>query len=170
MNFNYCPDCGKQGTVKKLDDTNYECANCQWHFWNNAKAATTLVLVKDGKMLVSKRGREPRKGMYDLFGGFVDYGENAYQGAVREAKEELDIDIDEKDLHLIAIYHNDYNPGTFTTDIVFVVTKWRGAFTPNDEVVDLAWEPFELIHDPNFSQKFYTGLDKKLYDYLKQLE
>lgn len=92
MKFDYCPSCGKQGTVKELDRTNYECSNCTWHLWNNSKAATAIALVNgDGELLVVKRLREPNKGEFELAGGFVDFGEDAYAAAIREAKEELGI-------------------------------------------------------------------------------
>ena len=162
MNFNYCPNCGKKDTVRKQDNTNYECADCGWHFWNNTKAATTLVLVKNGKMLVNRRAQEPRKGMYDLLGGFVDFGETAQQGVIREAKEELNITIAPDDLQLVAVYSNDYNPEVYTTYVVFLVTKWQGEFTPNEEIAELDWKPFDFVNDPSFCQKFYTGLDKEL--------
>lgn len=162
MIFDYCPKCGHKGTVQKQDDTNYECSNCSWHFWNNAKASVAVAFVKDGKLLVSKRGRagDPNLGMYDLPGGFVDFGETAQQCAIRECKEEMNVDVSEADLELIAAYHNNYADGISTVDIVFLVQKWRGEFAPQDDSAACEWKPLDFIYDPTFCEVYYKGLDK----------
>lgn len=103
MNFNFCPSCGQKSSIQKQDGTNYECLNCKWHFWNNAKAATAMVFIKNGLIMFNKRAAEPNKGKYDLPGGFVDFNEDGYKGAIREAKEELNITIDKKDLELLDV-------------------------------------------------------------------
>jgi NAD+ diphosphatase len=170
MNFNFCPACGKQGTVQKQDDTNYECSNCQWHFWNNAKAATALIFIKGDQALFAKRAREPKKGMYDFPGGFVDFGETAEESAIREAKEELGITIRKEDLELLAIYGDDYDfPGThvFSTDIVYVVRQWEGDFRPQDDVAAVSWHPFHYIDDRSFFTSDYSGLSGKLASRVK---
>lgn len=161
MTFSYCPQCGKQQSVKKLDDTNYECQSCQWHLWNNAKATVALAFIKDGKMLVSKRALEPKKGYYDLPGGFVDFGESAKHAAIREAKEETAVYIDESDLSIVEVYFNRYFEDISTVDIVFLVSKWRGDFTAQDDSAGLEWKPFDFVHDSRFCPP-YAGLDKKL--------
>lgn len=160
MQFTYCPSCGSKDTVQKQDATNYECRTCHWHFWNNAKAATALALINsDGQLLVVKRAREPNKGKYELAGGFVDYGEDAYDGAIREAREELSITIAREDLQLLDAYHNDYNPGIATIDLAFLVTKWDGQLQPGDDVAEFLWQPLNVIYSPDFCQPYYTGLD-----------
>lgn len=160
--FKFCPDCGTKGTVVKQDDTNYECSKCGWHFWNNAKASVAVAFVKEGKLLVSKRGRvtDPNLGMYDLPGGFVDFGETAQQCAVRECKEEMDVTVSESDLKLIAAYHNQYAADIFTVDLVFLVRKWQGEFTPQDDSAACAWKMPDFIYDPAFCEIHYKGLDK----------
>lgn len=168
MNFNYCPSCGHKGTVKKQDNTNYECRDCGWHFWNNAKTCTAIAFVRDGKLLVAKRDREPNKGKYELPGGFVDYGETVYEAAIREIKEELGIQLTKNDLQVVEIYYNDYNPGIFTTDIVFLVTDWAGEPMAGDDVAAILWKPLDFIYDSNFCQKYYDGLDKTIVARLAQ--
>lgn len=148
--------------MQQRTQTAYECTKCGWQFWNNAKASVAIVFVQDGQILMSERGIEPNKGMLDLPGGFVDFGETAYQAAAREAKEEVGVTIARKDLELLEVYHNPYSAGVFTIDLIFLARHWEGEFTPGDDCAALTWKPFEFINDPQFAEKFYTGLDKIL--------
>lgn len=152
--------------MEKHTETHYKCSSCHYSFFNNAKAAVFIVFVKDNQMLVSERAIEPNKGMYDLPGGFVDFGEDAYSAAVREVKEEVQIDIERKDLELLDLYKNQYIPGVFTIDIGFLVRDWKGEFKPADDVARLVWKPFDFIKNPQFSERYYTGLDTLLAERL----
>lgn len=161
MNFNFCPNCGKAKTVAKIDDTNYECSDCKWHFWNNAKAAVAVIFVRDHKILVSKRAKEPNKGMYDLPGGFVDFGEDPLDCATRETAEETGVQVRREDLELVDVYTNHYQAETFTVDLLFLAKHWEGEFIAGDDSSSLEWKAFSFIHDPAF-QEPYTNLDQLL--------
>lgn len=152
--------------MEKHNDTHYECSNCHYSFFNNAKAAVFIVFVKDNQMLVSERALEPNKGMYDLPGGFVDFGETAQAAAIREVAEELQLDIKYEDLELLDIYKNQYIPGVSTVDVGYLVRDWKGEFKPGDDVAQLAWKPFEFVNDSQFCERYYTGLDKLLSERL----
>ena len=65
-----------------------------------------LFLIKDGKILLSRRfntGYED--GKYGLPAGHGEYGETMREGTAREAREEIGIDIDPKDLEFILTQH-----------------------------------------------------------------
>ncbi len=50
--------------------------------------------VKDGKVLLLKRGVEPFKGFWGLVGGHVDEGETVKEALKREFLEEVDLSIE----------------------------------------------------------------------------
>lgn len=156
--FKYCPDCGHQGTVSTKNQTEYKCNDCGWTTWNNAKATVAILFVKDGKLLVSKRAIEPMKGRYDLPGGFVDFGEGAYDAVIREAHEETGIKLQPEDIELIDAYKNRYLPTVSTIDMIFWVHRWEGEFTPSDDSEELTWKDPDFINDPSFSVP-YPALD-----------
>lgn len=92
---------------------------------------TAVYLVfKDGdKVLLLKRANTSyHDGDYSLPAGHIDGGEPAVQAAVREAKEEVDVDIAAEDLRLVHTMHRsstDPEPHE-RMDLYFAVRKWRG--------------------------------------------
>lgn len=75
------------------------------------KLVTDLMLTreKDGKkevLLLLRKNTGYRDGEYELPGGHVDKGEDLIHAMVREAKEELLIDIKEEDLKIVHILHH----------------------------------------------------------------
>ena len=51
--------------------------------------------LKEGlSVLLVRRGIEPYKDYWALPGGFVEYGESVEEAAIREAKEETNIDVE----------------------------------------------------------------------------
>jgi len=49
----------------------------------------SIVIEKDGKFLLMKRGHKPEMNYWAVPGGHVDKGETIYQAIAREAKEEV---------------------------------------------------------------------------------
>ncbi len=52
------------------------------------------VVVKDGRVLLVRRGSEPLKGHWTLPGGLLEVGEALTAGVVREVREETGIDVE----------------------------------------------------------------------------
>ena len=65
------------------------CPSCRQPIYESPIPATCLVVTApDKRILVVKRGVEPRKGLWSLPGGFVNKNETPEQGALRELEEE----------------------------------------------------------------------------------
>jgi 8-oxo-dGTP pyrophosphatase MutT (NUDIX family) len=63
------------------------------------KSAVHMIIVKDDKILLQKRkGCKLWPGYYALPAGHIDKGENQYDALIREAQEELGINIDPKNI------------------------------------------------------------------------
>lgn len=78
-----------------------------------SKLVTDLMLTRENKqsgkkeiLLALRKNTGYRDGEYELPGGHVEAGEDLMQAIKREAKEELLIDLEEKNLKIIHILHH----------------------------------------------------------------
>ena len=88
---------------------------------------TTDIFIFDDEFnfILIKRKNDPYKDCWALHGGFVEYGERVETAAIREAKEETNIDVELKDL--VNVYSNpDRDPRGHTITIAFTA---KGDFT-----------------------------------------
>jgi NAD+ diphosphatase len=86
----YCPQCGAQA-FQARDQKSLVCSRCGFSYFHNVAAAVGALIYCQGKLLLVERGLEPGKGLLDVPGGFVDYGESIEQALRRELYEELQL-------------------------------------------------------------------------------
>jgi len=106
-------------------------------------AAVYLIIKNDeGKVLLQRRqGTKLWPGFLALPAGHIDEGENAIDAVIREAKEELDIEICEDDIvdSFVANRRNKSLKPYF--DIYFEISSYKGKLTINepDKCSELKW-------------------------------
>jgi ADP-ribose pyrophosphatase YjhB (NUDIX family) len=90
--FHFCPACGRAATPSSAPE--FVCGLCGfvYHF-NAAVAAAVFLLREDGSALFVRRANEPSKGRLAPPGGFVDIGEQVEDGARREVREEVGLEV-----------------------------------------------------------------------------
>lgn len=110
--FNMCPRCGSK-EIKKINNRQWKCPDCGFDLYNNVASAVGLVIKdREGKILLEKRAKEPRKGFLAFPGGFVDPDESAEEACVRECMEETGVK--PVSLKYIASFPNTYEYKTIT--------------------------------------------------------
>ncbi len=130
--FIYCPKC-----KNKLDhnDNRCNCSACGFEFYFNPAPAAGVIIINDkNQIYLGLRAREPKAGMWEIPGGFINIGESAEAGAIREIKEELGIDL--TDLVYFGSYSNDYlykEEEYRPLDIFFISKVDRDEIKPTDE-------------------------------------
>jgi ADP-ribose pyrophosphatase YjhB (NUDIX family) len=90
----YCPRCGA-GDLEVDFPRSLHCAACGHRaFYNPKPVASTILRDDDGRFWLLRRGFDPGAGLWTFPGGFVDLGESVEQAAVREAREEVQVDVE----------------------------------------------------------------------------
>jgi len=112
---------------------------------NKAVPASYLILEKEGKVLLSRRYNTGyQDGDYSLPAGHVDAGELPTDTMVREAKEEVSISVNPKDLTLVhVIYREATNKTGDRIDFFYKTFHWTGEIKnlePN-KCDELTWFP-----------------------------
>lgn len=64
------------------------CGTCGFVHYLNPKVVVGSVVHHDGRILLCRRAIEPRSGYWTVPAGYMELGETAAEGAVREAQEE----------------------------------------------------------------------------------
>lgn len=103
--FRFCPNCRKP--IKRIGGRLLDCEHCGFHFYLSPADTNALILENDkGEILLTKRKVAPKKGYWDLPGGFIEFKETVEESLAREIKEELGIKI--KDIKYVGSFWSYY--------------------------------------------------------------
>ncbi|MCH8193027.1 MAG: NUDIX domain-containing protein [Planctomycetes bacterium] len=93
----HCPRCGAAG-LSRPNVNKWVCPQCKFQLYLNTAAAVCALIQDDrGRLLVTVRANDPKKGFWDLPGGFVDPDESAEHAVIREVREELGLRVSSTD-------------------------------------------------------------------------
>jgi ADP-ribose pyrophosphatase YjhB (NUDIX family) len=133
--MNYCSNCASKLDFRLIEDDHlprFVCDDCETIHYQNPRVIVGCLPIFEGKILLCKRGIEPRKGFWNIPGGFMENGEHIEEGALREANEEANLTLRSKGLlsvftvpkinqvhmhFLTEVLDNNWNLTTETTDI-----------------------------------------------------
>jgi ADP-ribose pyrophosphatase YjhB (NUDIX family) len=103
--MNFCSNCGTRVVLKVPEGDllpRHVCENCGTIHYQNPKIVVGSVPEYQGRILICKRGIEPRLGHWTIPAGFMENDETLEAGAAREAMEEARIDVEIGSLLLVA--------------------------------------------------------------------
>ncbi len=110
--------------------------------------AVSAAIVRDGKVLLVRRARNPALGIYTLPGGGVETGETLMQAVTREVREETSLTVEPVALagHREVIVRDAQDRIERHFVIMCYAARWRsGEVVLNDELDDARWlVPAEL--------------------------
>ena len=105
-------------------------------------------MVRDGKVLLTKRGREPGRGLWSLPGGAVHPGEELKAAVIRELREECGIEVAVEEVAEVVERMIPDAEGRLQYHYVILDyrTRWvRGDLSPSEEVEEAQWvDPADL--------------------------
>lgn len=128
--WRFCPRCAGNLT---WESDRVECGGCGSQYWANAVPGVQGILERDGRVLLARRALEPRKGEWDLPGGFLSEDERPEDGLRREFLEETGIEVEPVELMRIDVEPYD---GRRVFSVTYVVTG-EGEPVPADDVDEL---------------------------------
>ena len=98
------------------------------------------MIVGDGGALITRRGRDPEKGKFDVPGGFLRAGEDPIDGLKREIAEELNVEIDVSIGDVVQMVPHTYGEeGDYVLAIGFKARLAGGDPAPADDVAEVRW-------------------------------
>ncbi len=105
------------------------------------RAAAKAAIIEKGKVLMVRAGRGLTKGIWNLPGGFVGYGEHPKETAAREVLEELGIRV--KLIKLLGIYSEVFpRTGGYMISFVYLGKRRPGPIRPHPEEIEaFTWMP-----------------------------
>lgn len=103
--MNFCNNCGHSPLEHKQPEgdnrARYICSSCGMVHYQNPKIVCGCLAFYEGKILLGKRGIEPRKGKWNFPAGFMENGETVKEGAAREVWEEVQAKVNIRHLHTV---------------------------------------------------------------------
>jgi len=130
--WRFCPRCA--GKLTPAGD-HLGCDSCDARYWASSIPGAQGVLERDGRVLLAQRALEPRKGYWDLPGGFLNEGEDPVEGLKREFLEETGLMVEPLELMRIDI---EPYADRFVFSVTWIVTA-DGEPQPADDVAALRW-------------------------------
>jgi 8-oxo-dGTP diphosphatase len=134
LEYRYCPRCGgdlDSRIVKASEPKRLVCQACSFIFYQDPKVVAGTVIMLDGGIVLLKRGVEPALGKWVFPGGYVDRGESVQDAAVRETREESQLDV--KLGPLLNVYSYPRSPNVI---VVYTAEVIGGRLAAADESVD----------------------------------
>ncbi len=118
------------------------------NLWRNPSLTCDGLLLRGGKVLLVKRGREPFQGRHALPGGFVEYGESTEDCVVREIKEETGLETEVE--RLVGVYSEmGRDPRGHFVTLLYLLRETGGALQAGDDAASAGF--FKLSDLPELA-------------------
>ncbi len=92
----YCQTCGRELVERHIESEQrrrHQCEGCGFIHYMNPRVIAAVIVEHSGRLLLQQRAMEPQAGLWTFPGGFLEIGETPAEGAIREAKEEVGLDV-----------------------------------------------------------------------------
>jgi ADP-ribose pyrophosphatase YjhB (NUDIX family) len=146
--FRHCPWCG--AALPAPEGSLQRCAACGEPTWLNPKPCACAILVgPDGRILLTRRAREPDAGLWDLPGGFLEVDETPEQALRRELVEETGLEVTVG--RYVGAYSDVYGEGGDTTlTVAYECALAGGEERPEEgEIAEIGWFAPEELPPPD---------------------
>ena len=133
----YCHQCGhrlRERLIETEDRPRLICEACDFIHYINPKVVVGVIPERRGRVLLMRRAIEPRQGAWTFPGGFLEVDETVEEAALREAREEVGLEV--RLGRLLGVYSR---PGFGVVAVVFRGRAALGDPHPGRECLEAAW-------------------------------
>ena len=146
----YCRSCGHPLANKLVGSVRRDvCTGCGQVAYLDPKLAAAVLASLDGKLLLVRRAIEPHIGKWSFPAGYVDRGEAVESAAIREVKEETNLDVEI--VRHIGLYSRDGSPVALAAYAANVV---GGELRPGTEAQDARFFRHEQLPELPFPHDY----------------
>ncbi len=113
-------------------------------------AGVGAIIIREGKILLVKRGSEPGKNKWSIPGGIVELGEKVKNTVIREVKEETNLDIEVHSLIDVVdnLVPDEKGRWHFHFIILDFFTRLKGGtLNAKSDVLEVRWVPLNEVEE-----------------------
>jgi ADP-ribose pyrophosphatase YjhB (NUDIX family) len=103
---------------------------------------STVITNSEGQILFVREAKAIHRGKWNLPGGHVEEGEHLREAAIREVKEESELDVTLSDKVRVI---DGISPTLHSLRVIFFAESYRGTPQAGDEILELRWIPAEEL-------------------------
>ncbi len=146
----YCSRCGSPMITRQVSDKpRRACPECGFIHFTDPKVGVGVVVMQNGKLLLVRRRMKPERGKWSLPAGFIDYGEDPKEVAVRETLEETNLDVAVE--KLVDVYYNPAANGGASIFILYQAQLLGGIPQAGDDADDVGFFALDALPEIAFA-------------------
>nr|AFK39446.1 unknown [Lotus japonicus] len=138
------------------------CTVCGRIAYQNPKMVVGCLIEHDNKVLLCKRNIQPSHGLWTLPAGYLEIGESAVEGAIRETREEANADVE-----VISPFAQLDIPLIGQTYMIFLAKLKRPDFSPGPESSECQLFPLD---DLPFNSLSFSSMVVTLSLYVEDIK
>ena len=154
MNPRYCPRCATELESRASagpDPDRPTCPNCGWVHYENPAPTVQAWIDRGGEFLALRRADEPKRGEWNMPGGFVEAGESGPEAIAREVLEETGLEIEPGEV--VGIFASSSGEGEDAIpifDVAYLCSLKGGEMEISDESLEAGWFSLDDFPLPAF--------------------
>lgn len=139
--YRYCPMCATPLVEKYIHEAErLTCPECDFILFLSPKLVAVVVIMHNDNVLLGRRNINPGMGEWSFVSGYIDRGEKVEEAAIREVKEETNLNVELE--NLIGIFSGTGHP--------YVILAYQASII-NGDISSLSPQPEEVSELAFFS-------------------